>query len=76
MREQIGEVLEAEDIADAIVYAVSLPQRVNVNEILDPSRPASSASPPGRARRGGGAREPRTPRLGPLQTSRTVITCS
>jgi NADP-dependent 3-hydroxy acid dehydrogenase YdfG len=34
MREQIGELLEAEDIAAAIVYAVSQPQRVNVNEIL------------------------------------------
>jgi NADP-dependent 3-hydroxy acid dehydrogenase YdfG len=34
MRDQIGEVLEPEDIADAIVYAVGAPQRVNVNEIL------------------------------------------
>jgi NADP-dependent 3-hydroxy acid dehydrogenase YdfG len=34
MREQIGEVLEAEDIANAIVYAVSAPQRVNINEVL------------------------------------------
>ena len=34
MREQIGEVLEAEDIADAIVYAVSQPDRVSINEIL------------------------------------------
>ncbi len=34
MREQIGEVLEAEDIAEAIAYAVTQPGRVNVNEIL------------------------------------------
>jgi NADP-dependent 3-hydroxy acid dehydrogenase YdfG len=34
MREQIGEVLEAEDIANAIVYTVSEPQRVNINEVL------------------------------------------
>ena len=34
MRNEIGEVLRAEDIARAIVYAVSQPQRVNVNEIL------------------------------------------
>jgi clavulanate-9-aldehyde reducatase len=33
-REEIGEVLEAEDIARAIVFAVSQPQRVNVNEVL------------------------------------------
>jgi NADP-dependent 3-hydroxy acid dehydrogenase YdfG len=33
-RQEIGEVLEAEDIAAAIVYAVSQPPRVNVNEIL------------------------------------------
>ena len=33
-REEIGEVLEAEDIAAAILYAVSQPKRVNVNEIL------------------------------------------
>jgi NADP-dependent 3-hydroxy acid dehydrogenase YdfG len=33
-REQIGEVLEAEDIAAAILYAVGQPKRVNVNEIL------------------------------------------
>ncbi len=34
MREQTGEVLEAQDIVNAIVYAVASPQRVNVNEIL------------------------------------------
>jgi clavulanate-9-aldehyde reducatase len=31
---QIGELLEAEDIAEAIVWAVSRPPRVSVNEIL------------------------------------------
>jgi len=34
MREQIGEILKAEDIANAILYAVSQPERVSVNEIL------------------------------------------
>jgi clavulanate-9-aldehyde reductase len=34
MRTEIGEVLEAEDIAAAIAYAVTQPDRVNVNEIL------------------------------------------
>ncbi len=34
MREEIGDVLEAEDIADAIVYALSRPSRVAVNEVL------------------------------------------
>jgi NADP-dependent 3-hydroxy acid dehydrogenase YdfG len=34
IREQAGEVLTAEDMAAAIVYAVSQPERVNVNEIL------------------------------------------
>jgi clavulanate-9-aldehyde reducatase len=33
-REQAGEVLAAEDMAAAIVYAVTAPPRVNVNEIL------------------------------------------
>ncbi len=34
MREQIGDVLEAEDIADAILYAVSRPPHVSINEVL------------------------------------------
>jgi NADP-dependent 3-hydroxy acid dehydrogenase YdfG len=34
MREQTGEVLAAEDIAAAILYAVSQPRRVSVNEML------------------------------------------
>jgi NADP-dependent 3-hydroxy acid dehydrogenase YdfG len=34
MREEIGDVLEAEDIAASILYVVSQPSRVNVNEIL------------------------------------------
>ncbi len=34
MREQIGEVLTAEDIASAIVYTVSQPPRVAINEVL------------------------------------------
>ena len=34
MREQIGDVLEADDIANAIVYAVSQPDHVALNEIL------------------------------------------
>ncbi len=34
MREQTGEVLEAGDIAAAILHAVSAPARVNINEIL------------------------------------------
>ncbi len=34
MREQIGEVLTAEDIADAIAYVVSSPDRVGINELL------------------------------------------
>ena len=34
MREQIGEVLEAGDVADSIVWATSRPARVNVNEVL------------------------------------------
>ncbi len=34
MREQIGEVLKAEDIANAILYAVSQPAHVSINEVL------------------------------------------
>ncbi len=34
MRTKIGEVLRAEDIADAILYAVAQPERVDINEIL------------------------------------------
>lgn len=34
MRERIGKVLSAEDIAHAIVYACAQPQHVSVNEIL------------------------------------------
>jgi NADP-dependent 3-hydroxy acid dehydrogenase YdfG len=34
MREQIGEVLEPQDIADAIVHALAAPARVSINEVL------------------------------------------
>lgn len=34
MREEVGEPLEAEDIAEAIRWAVTQPKRVNVNEVL------------------------------------------
>jgi NADP-dependent 3-hydroxy acid dehydrogenase YdfG len=34
MRDEIGEPLEAEDIAEAIRWAVTQPERVNVNEVL------------------------------------------
>ena len=34
LREQIGKVLDAEDIAHGIVYAVTQPEHVNVNEVL------------------------------------------
>ena len=34
MRDDIGKVLEAEDIADAILYAVSRPEHMAVNEVL------------------------------------------
>jgi len=33
-REQIGKVLEADDIANAIVYAVQQPEHVGINEVL------------------------------------------
>jgi len=41
MREQIGDVLQAEDVADAILYALSRPQHVSVNELL--VRPSKQA---------------------------------
>jgi NADP-dependent 3-hydroxy acid dehydrogenase YdfG len=34
MREEMGDILEAEDIANAILYAVSQPEHVSLNEIL------------------------------------------
>jgi clavulanate-9-aldehyde reducatase len=34
MREEIGEILHADDIAQAILYAVSRPRHVSVNEVL------------------------------------------
>lgn len=34
MREEVGDPLEAEDIAEAIRWAVTQPERVNVNEVL------------------------------------------
>ena len=55
MREQIGKVLEAADIANAIVYAAAQPKHVSINEILVRSRPdAAHASPAER-----GSAEPR-----------------
>jgi clavulanate-9-aldehyde reducatase len=41
MEKEIGEILEAEDIAEAILYAVAQPPRVAVNELL--IRPAGQA---------------------------------
>jgi NADP-dependent 3-hydroxy acid dehydrogenase YdfG len=34
MEEEIGEVLEAEDLAEAILFVVSAPPRMAVNELL------------------------------------------
>ena len=34
MREQIGEVLRAQDVANGILYAVSQPPHVSINEVL------------------------------------------
>jgi clavulanate-9-aldehyde reductase len=34
MREQIGKVLESDDIANSILYAISQPEHVNVSEIM------------------------------------------
>ncbi len=34
MREKVGKVLEADDIAQAILYAVSQPEHVSINEVL------------------------------------------
>jgi NADP-dependent 3-hydroxy acid dehydrogenase YdfG len=33
-KEQIGKVLEADDIANAILYAVQQPEHVSINEVL------------------------------------------
>ena len=42
LKEKYGEVLESEDIADAILHAVTAPPRVNVNEVL--IRPSGQVS--------------------------------
>ncbi|MFM8526925.1 MAG: SDR family NAD(P)-dependent oxidoreductase, partial [bacterium] len=34
LKAKYGEALESEDIADAILHAVTAPPRVNVNEVL------------------------------------------
>ena len=41
LREQVGEPLVSEDIAEAILYAVGGPERVAVNEVL--VRPRASS---------------------------------
>jgi NADP-dependent 3-hydroxy acid dehydrogenase YdfG len=41
VREQIGKVLEADDIANAVVYALAQPRHVSVNEVL--IRPAGQS---------------------------------
>ena len=34
LKDEIGEVLRAEDIADAIVHALAAPPHVSINEVL------------------------------------------
>ena len=34
LKEEMGEVLRAEDIADAIVHALAAPPHVSINEVL------------------------------------------
>ena len=34
LKDEMGEVLRAEDIADAIVHALAAPQHVSINEVL------------------------------------------
>ena len=33
-KQQIGKVLEADDIANAVVYAITQPEHVSINEVL------------------------------------------
>ena len=69
-REQIGEVLQPEDIADAIVHAVTRPPHVCINEVVVRPTDAGSlsrrnASAPGarrRLRRAGRTRRMRSSR--------------
>ncbi|MFM9022583.1 MAG: oxidoreductase, partial [Solirubrobacterales bacterium] len=42
LKAKYGEALESEDIADAILHAVTAPPRVNVNEVL--IRPSGQVS--------------------------------